>query len=141
MRSKDTVTSTTIRSILAEVYAADKKANDEKISSSSIAALIKKATARRAESAKQFTQASREDLAEKEQREVDLLATYLPPLLSEAEVDAALKAALSEQGHPQGDSRKAMGLLFKTFYSKVDKSTVDPDLVKRRAEVLLSQSQ
>ena len=38
----------------------------------------------------------------------------------------------------QGDPRKSIGRIFKAFYAKVDRASVDPDLLKRRAEVLLS---
>lgn len=75
-----------------------------------------------------------------ERHEANILTTYLPPMLSEAEVDAALRVALAEQEQLQGDPRKVMGILFRAFYSNVDKSTVDPEQVKKRAEILLSQS-
>jgi uncharacterized protein YqeY len=91
------------------------------------------------ESAAQFIRASRPELAEKEQREANFLATFLPPLLSEADIDRFLRDAISEQAsEAPGDPRKATGKVFKAFYSRVDRSTVDPDLVKSRADVLLS---
>lgn len=90
------------------------------------------------DSAAQFIKATRCDLAEKEQREADVLSAFLPPLLNEAEIDHILRGVLSES-RPQGsDPRKALGQVFKAFYAKVDKSTVDPDLLKRRAETLLT---
>ncbi|THH15473.1 hypothetical protein EW146_g4998 [Bondarzewia mesenterica] len=139
MKTKDTFASTTIRSILAEVYNADKASSDEKISSSAITSLIRKAAARRADSTSQFIQASRPDLAEKEQREAEFLSSFLPPLLPEADVDRVLREVISEQSvEAQSDPRKALGKVFKAFYSKVDKSTVDPGVVKRRAETLLT---
>ena len=39
-----------------------------------------------------------------------------------------------------GESKKLVGLVFKSFYSRVDRSTVDPDLVKKQAEALLNGS-
>jgi uncharacterized protein YqeY len=88
------------------------------------------------DSAAQFIGASRPDLAEKEKREADILSTFLPPLLGESEIDRALREVLAEH-KPEGDSRKALGKVFKAFYSKVDKSTVDAELVKHRAEILI----
>jgi len=76
-------------------------------------------------------------LADKEKREADILSTFLPPLLAESEIDRVLRDVIVEH-KPEGDSRKALGKVFKAFYSKVDKSTVDTDLVKQRAEVLLT---
>lgn len=61
---------------------------------------------------------------------------FLPPLLSESEIDRILRDVLAEH-KPEGDPRKALGKVFKTFYSKVDKSIVDAELVKHRAEILI----
>lgn len=90
------------------------------------------------DSADQYKQASRPELAAKEQQEADYLARFLPPLLPEAEIDRILKGIISEQGSgTQADPRKSTGKVFKTFYAQVDRASVDPDLVKRRAEALL----
>jgi hypothetical protein len=147
-----------VQSVLSEVYSADKVSNGKKIDSSAIALLVRKAYARRVcpftlikkfiylflsleqlDSAVQFSQASRPDLAGKEQQEADLLARFLPPLLPEAEVDRILQNVMTEQlSQAQDDHRKSIGRIFKAFYAKVDKASVDPDLLKRRAEALLS---
>jgi len=136
MKNKDSFTSTTLRAVLSEVYAAD-KTSPSQISSSAIISIIRKATLRRTDSAAQFTGASRPDLAEKENREADILSAFLPPLLAESEIDRVLRDVLAEH-KPEGDPRRALGQVFKTFYAKVDKSTVDTNLVKSRAEILLS---
>ncbi|KAI0298559.1 Yqey-like protein-domain-containing protein [Russula brevipes] len=141
LKARDSLTSTAIRSVLSEVYAADKTTNGNKIGSSTIATFIRRACTRRLDSASQFNGASRPDLAEKEQQEADLLARFLPPLLPEAEIDGILKEVISEQAPLSQDGshkRKSIGKLLKSFYVKVDRSSVDPDLVKRRAEALLA---
>jgi uncharacterized protein YqeY len=93
------------------------------------------------DSAAQFNDASRSDLAGKERQEADFLARFLPPLLPEADIDRLLKEIITKQVTlTDGDTRKSImiGKVFKTFYSTVDKASVDPDLVKRRAEALLA---
>ncbi|KAF9809088.1 hypothetical protein IEO21_07586 [Rhodonia placenta] len=133
--------STVIRSVLAEVYAADKAPGcSELASSSTIFAILRKAVLRRSDSAAEFEKASRPDLAQKEKNEAELLEPFLPPLLSEAEIDRALREVISEQPQLTSDAnpRKVMGLVFKSFYTKVDRSSVDADLVRRRAEALLA---
>jgi uncharacterized protein YqeY len=90
------------------------------------------------DSAAQFNEASRSDLAEKERQEADFLSRFLPPLLPEADIDRILKEIITEHvSQTQLDSRKSIGKVFKTFYSRVDRASVDPDLVKRRTEALL----
>ncbi|KAJ7755702.1 Yqey-like protein-domain-containing protein [Mycena maculata] len=132
LQSKDVVAATTLRAVLAEVHSADKAANDEKVPSSTIISILRKAAARRSDAAAQFTAAARPDLAEKEILEVNLLSQFLPPLLSEVDVDNHLKKILG--GHP---SPQKPGIIFKKFYSVVDRSTVDPKMVKKRVERLL----
>jgi hypothetical protein len=62
----------------------------------------------------------------------------LPPLLPEAEIDGILQEVIAEQvSEAQGSSRNSIGNVFKAFYARVDRASVDPDLVKRRAEALL----
>jgi len=139
LKAKDSLASTTIRSVLSEVYSAEKVSNGKKIDSSAIALLVRKAYARRVDSAFQFNQASRPDLAGKEQQEADLLARFLPPLLPETEVDRILQGIMTEQASQvQDDPRKSIGRILKAFYAGVDRATVDPDLIKLRAEALLS---
>jgi len=136
MKSKDTIKSTTIRSILSEVYSAD-KTQPQPLSPSSIVSIIRKATSRRLDAATEFDKAQRPELAEKERKEADLLSDFLPALLSESDIDGVLQGVIDEQNPAPGD-RKAVGMLFKAFYSKVDRSHVDSDLVKKRAEALLA---
>jgi len=125
--------------VLAEVYAAD-KTQPGKIPDSGIVPLLRKASQRRVDNANQFKRGGRDDLAAKEKEEHELLTSYLPPLLPEAEIDKVLKPiidGLKATAKP-GESKKLMGLVFKSFYSQVDRSNVDSDLVKRRAEALLT---
>lgn len=89
------------------------------------------------EAALKFSDANRRDLADKEQHEAELLSKFLPPLLSPVKIDQHIKEILD--GLPAGyDPRKLQGYIFKEFYLKVDKSTVDPILVKQRAQALLN---
>jgi len=89
------------------------------------------------ESASQFVKGERSDLAEKEAREAEIISAFLPPMVSQAEIDRVLREVASSCPH-DGSPRKALGLIFKSFYSKIDKANVDPNLVKSRAEALLN---
>ena len=68
---------------------------------------------------------------------MDVLQAFVPPLLSEAEIDRKLQEVLAELKPARGD-KKALGQVFKVFYTQVDRSAVDTDLVKKRAEALLA---
>ncbi|RPD54195.1 GatB/YqeY domain-containing protein [Lentinus tigrinus ALCF2SS1-7] len=143
MKTKDTVKSVTIRSVLSEVYAADKAAAGT-ASPSAVVGILRKAVTRRTDAAAEFAKASRQDLAEKEQHEAAILEAFLPPLLPEADIDRVLREVLStpavSEAAAKGPPQKALGQVFKAFYAQVDKSSVDPDLVRQRAQALLSEA-
>ena len=58
-------------------------------------------------------------------------------MLSESEIERALREAIAETGATPGDKR-ILGQVFKAFYTRVDRSQVDPELVKKTASALLA---
>lgn len=94
-----------------------------------IAALIKQ----RRDSIEQFRNGGREDLAVKEEAELAVLETYVPPPLGEAEIQAAVEAAVAETG---ATTPKDMGRVMKAVMARLGGATVDgklvSELVKRR---------
>ncbi|KAJ3805911.1 Yqey-like protein-domain-containing protein [Lentinula lateritia] len=140
MRTKNISASTTLRSILAEINAAD-KAENKPVPSSNIMTILRKASAQRHDAATQYTQAGRPDLAEKEVAEAFLLEQFLPPLLSTVEIDKNIQDILNSLSHTPSDSdtRKATGKIFKEFYNRVDRSLVDAELVKTRVNLALAE--
>jgi len=136
MKAKDRFSSNVLRSVLAEIYAAD-KASTGKADNTAVVSILRKALTRRTDSAAEFRTASRADLAEVETREAKFLSSFLPPSLSETEIDAILSDCV--QSIPNFEpSPRAMGPLMKAFYSRVDRSTVDGALVKNRAEHIIN---
>jgi uncharacterized protein YqeY len=76
----------------------------------------------RVDAARMYRQAGRVEQAEKEEAEKALLEAYLPAGASQAEVDAAVDAALAETG---AASIKQMGVVMKTVQAKLAGKTVD----------------
>ena len=76
----------------------------------------------RVDAATMYRQAGRVEQAEKEEAEKALLEAYLPAGASEAEVDAAVDAALAETG---ATSIKQMGVVMKAAQAKLAGKTVD----------------
>ncbi|KAI6026365.1 GatB YqeY domain-containing protein [Pisolithus microcarpus] len=136
LKEKDLVTSTTLRSVLSEVYNLDKATGLQGASPPQVAGVLRKAVSRRTESATEFIRCSRPDLAAKESREAEIISALLPPLLSETEVNCVLQEAVGQCVTDDVNPRQMLGRILKAFYSKIDKSNVDSDFVKRRAEAL-----
>jgi hypothetical protein len=54
-------------------------------------------------------------------------------------VDHTIKSILTSLAlSPDNDPRKATGKIFKAFYAQIDRSQVDPNLVKARVDIALN---
>jgi uncharacterized protein YqeY len=93
--------------------------------------VIRKAVKQRLDSIEQYANAGRTELADKERAEMDLLKTYLPAELSEAEVEAGLREIIASTG---AQSKKDMGKVMKEatarFKGRVDGKKIQ-ELVQR----------
>lgn len=88
-------------------------------------AVLTKLANQRKESIAQFTQAQRGDLVEKERYELGLIEAYLPPPLSEAEVDTLLEAAITAVNATSAkDMGKVMSHLKPQLVGRADLSKV-----------------
>jgi len=89
----------------------------------------------RHESADMFRKGNRPELAEKEEAELKLIESYMPSAPTEAEVDAAITAALSETG---STSLKQMGAVMKAAQAKLVGKRVDGKALSDRVRAKLS---
>jgi uncharacterized protein len=90
-----------------------------------VVAVIDKMIKQRRDSIAQFEKGGRGDLAEKEQFEISVLETYMPAAMSEAEIDAAVAAAIAETGaNAAPDMGKVMGALKAKLAGRADMGKV-----------------
>ena len=89
----------------------------------------------RRESVEQFRQGGRNDLAEKEAKEIAIIEKYLPAAPSDAEMHAAVEQAISESG---ADSLKQMGAVVKAARAKLEGKAVDGKALSDRVRERLS---
>jgi hypothetical protein len=131
MRAKAAQRLGAIRLLLAAIK---QKEVDERITADDAAVLsiVEKLIKQRNDSIDQFEKASRSDLAAKEKDERELLRGYLPQQMSDAELSAAVDAALAESGAtgPQAMG-KAMALLKPRIAGRADMGKASA-LVKQR---------
>src|SRR5215469_16984876 len=85
-------------------------------------AILKQLIKQRIDAAEMFRKAGRGDQADKEEAEKALIETYLPAAASEADIEAALNAAMAETG---ATSIKQMGVVMKAAQAKLAGKTVD----------------
>lgn len=92
----------------------------------------------RRDSVEQFTRGGRIDLATKEQKEIALIEVYLPAAASDAEMDAAIEAAIAETG---ANSPKQMGAVIKAAKAALSGKTVDGKSLSERVKERLAKMQ
>jgi uncharacterized protein len=90
----------------------------------------------RRESVEQFTRGGRNDLADKETKEIGILETYLPAAASDADMSAAIDAAIAETG---ASSPKAMGAIIKAAKARLEGKTVDGKVLSDRVRERLAK--
>ena len=124
MRAKETARLGAIRLLLAAIK---QREVDERIvvDDAGIIATVEKMIKQRKDSISQFEKAGRDDLVAIEVGEVTILQAYLPAQLSDAEVEAAVTAAVASTGAvgPQ-DMGKVIGALKAQLAGKADMGKV-----------------
>jgi uncharacterized protein YqeY len=99
--------------------------------------LIERQAKQRRDSIELYLKGDREDLAQIEQGELEILLTYLPESLSEVELDEALAQAIAETGATSmAEMGKVMGRLMPLL--KQTGKTIDGALVSQRVKARLS---
>ncbi len=131
MRARDSARLGAIRLLLA---ALKQKEVDERVelSDADVLSIIEKMMKQRRESVAQYQAAGRQDLADAENFEMGVLTAYLPQQMGEAEIAAAIAAAVTESGAASvKDMGKAMALLKSRLAGRADMAKVSA-LVKAR---------
>ena len=124
MKARESDRLATIRLLMA---AMKQKEVDERVEldDAAIVAVIDKMLKQRRDSITQYDAAGRADLADAERFEADLLSAYMPAGLSDAEIGAAVAAAIAETAAAgPGDMGKVMAVLKPKLAGRADMSDV-----------------
>lgn len=115
MKAKETVRLASLRAIKAAIMLAKTaEGSTGEIDDAGIVKIIQKLVKQRKESAQQYNDAGRPELAENELAEAACMEVYLPKQLSEAEVEARLAEIIAEVGASKpSDMGKVMGVATK----------------------------
>ena len=115
MKAKEAVRLASLRAIKAAIMLAKTaEGATGEVDDAAIVKIIQKLVKQRKESAQQYNDAGRPELAENELAEAAAMEVYLPKQLSEAEVEAQLKTIIAEGGASKpSDMGKVMGVATK----------------------------
>ncbi len=124
MLDKNDLVRDTIRMFLSEVQRFEID-NKEEVDDAKALQIINKMIKQRNDSISQFKEGGREDLADKEQQEVEILSKYKPEQLSEEEIAEKVKSAIQESGaESMQDIGKVMGILKSALAGSADMGLV-----------------
>ena len=117
IRSQDSVKSGTIRMLLAAITNEEVAGKSAKVlTDAEVITVLSREAKKRSEAVEAYTNAKRDDLANKEKEEAAVMALYLPDQLSEAEIMALIVDAIAETN---ASGPAGMGLVMKSLQPKI----------------------
>ena len=133
MKAKDEIRLNALRMVKAailkfEVSGGRKEATDE-----DILAIVNKEIKSRADSAQQFTAGNRPELAEKEEKEIEILKAYMPPQMTDEQILKLAEEAIAQTG---ASKKHEMGKVMAALMPKV-KGMADGAVVNKIVSGLL----
>ncbi len=136
MKAKDELRLSTLRLMKSALKLKQVELN-QALDDGHAAAVLRTLVKQRHESAEQYRKAGREALAAKEEAEVKIVEEYLPAAATEAEVEAAVAAAIAEVG---ASTAKDIGKVIKVAMAKLAGKNVDGKRVNEKVRARLGAS-
>ena len=124
MKAHETARLSTLRLLLAAIK---QREVDDRVEATDelVTGVISKLIKQRHDSVKQYHDAGRDDLAQKEQFEIDVLSVYLPKQMSDEEIEAVVKDAIAQTGAVgMAGMGKVMGVVKAKCTGKADMGRV-----------------
>ena len=119
MKAKDKLRLETVRGIKKVIIEKESEIRGkgrEELNEDEEMAIVMQLAKQRRDSIKQFTDAGRTELADKEAKELEILEEYLPAQLSDADIEAAVDEAIAQTG---GGSMRDMGKVMGPVMAKL----------------------
>lgn len=125
MKAKDDVVLTTLRGVKTAIMQYKTSSNfkgdrNSNLPDSEVIKIMQKLAKERRETAEVYKNAGREELANKELAEADVIEKYLPKAMTDAEVEELVRVAITEVG---ATSMKEIGLVIKNVNAKANGRT------------------
>lgn len=133
MKAKDPVALQALRAVKSAFLLAKTETGvQEELTEAQEIKIIQKQVKQRKDSAAIYLKQGREDLASPELAEVKILEQFLPEALSEAQIEAVVKATIEKTGASgMQDMGKVMGIVSKELVGKADGKII-AELVKKQ---------
>ncbi len=121
LKKRDKITISTLRMLKAAIQNKEIEKKGEKLQDGEVIKIIAKQVQQHQDSIEQFTKGKRQELVEKETRELEILKKYLPEQLSPEEIADVVKRIITETGAKgKPDFGKVMKLAMTELGGKAD---------------------
>ena len=128
MKAKDAERLNVLRSLkakLLEKEISERKGGEATLSDDQVVEVLMKAAKQRKESIQQFEEGGRDDLVQKEKKELKIIEEYLPDMMSEEEIREEVKEQIDKMGaENMSDMGKVMGALMGRLKGKAEGATI-----------------
>lgn len=128
MKERDTDTTRVLRSLksrLLEREISERKGGEAELTDDQVIEVLMKAAKQRRESIEQFEKGGRDDLADRERKELEVIESYLPEMLSEEEVREIAREKIEELGaENMSDMGRVMGVLMEELKGQAEGALV-----------------
>lgn len=132
LKAGDRAALETLRGLLAQIKDERIKKRPNELSEQDVLAVVQRAVKRRKESIEMYKQGNRQDLVDKEQKELELLQKYLPKQLSRDEIVKIVDQVIGQVGAASiKDLGKVMGPVMKQVQGRADGKEVQ-QIVRER---------
>ena len=115
LKARDTIKVSTLRMLKADINNTKFDKNEKALSDDEIVKIIQRQVKQHKDSIEQFTKGKREDLVEKEKKELAILVAYMPEQCSPEELKKIAEETVKELG---ASTKKDMGRVIKAVMEK-----------------------
>lgn len=134
MKAQDAARTSTLRMVKAAMMNREIEKGGE-LDDEEMMKLLRSMVKQRHDSVEQFEKAARQNLADKEKAEIEIIEGYLPQAASPEEIEAAVVAAIAEVG---ASSIKDMGRVMKATQAALTGKNADGRIVSELVKTKLS---
>ena len=135
MKAKDSETLEALRAVKGAIILAKTDNGQQEITEEQEVKLVQKLVKQRKDSAQLYREQNREDLAEPEEKQAEVISQFLPEQLSEAEIEAKVEDIIAQTGaEGMKDMGKVMGIASQQLAGKADGKTISI-IVKKKTSI------
>lgn len=134
LKAKDAVKLSVIRMLKADITNAALKLKKKALGDDEVLKIIRQHISKHKDSIEQFKKGNRDDLVQKEEKELAILKAYMPQQLSDSELEKLVKSTIEELG---ATTKKEMGKVIKAVLEAA-KDKADGKRVSQIASQLLT---